>query len=224
MTDNWFKIQTIYAITSSLQQYENVNDEDDEDDVLKRIRMSNMGMVDGYEVDTAYLNIVCDPIVGMLPCCLLPKNAKNKKYYTELILESGNVVFAVGKPEAIFEKLCEFMKAWMFTKSWTKFQSSPAHIPNNNYKSQIHFHWSYIAEGIGDIPLYLSAMHILHTLLFAFSSCAMMNLCLDSFDLSWFLFIFFSNAIGMRSATIDDVVWLYFFFIFAKVLLIFDNN
>ena len=47
MTDNWFKIQTIYAITSSLQQYENVNDEDDEDDVLKRIRMSNMGMVDG---------------------------------------------------------------------------------------------------------------------------------------------------------------------------------
>jgi hypothetical protein len=64
MTDNWFKIQTIYAITSSLQQYENVNEEDDEDDVLKRIRMSNMGMVDGYEVDTAYLNIVCDPIVG----------------------------------------------------------------------------------------------------------------------------------------------------------------
>jgi hypothetical protein len=111
MTDNWFKIQTIYAITSSLQQYENVNEEDDEDDVLKRIRMSNMGMVDGYEVDTAYLNIVCDPIVGMLPCCLLPKNAKNKKYYTELILESGNIVFAVGKPEAIFEKLCEFMKA-----------------------------------------------------------------------------------------------------------------
>lgn len=111
MTDNWFKIQTIYAITSSLQQYENVNEEDDEDDVLKRIRMSNMGMVDGYEVDTAYLNIVCDPILVMLPCCLLPKNAKNKKYYTELILESGNVVFAVGKPEAIFEKLCEFMKA-----------------------------------------------------------------------------------------------------------------
>ena len=111
MTDNWFKIQTIYAITSSLQQYENVDNEDDEDDVLKRIRMSNMGMVDGYEVDIAYLNIVNDPIVGMLPCCLLPKNAKNKKYYTELILESGNVVFAVGKPDAIFEKFCEFMKS-----------------------------------------------------------------------------------------------------------------
>ena len=88
MTDNWFKIQTIYAITSSLQQYENTDNEDDEDDVLKRIRMSNMGMVDGYEVDIAYLNIVNDPIVGMLPCCLLPKNAKNKKFCA--VADKGN--------------------------------------------------------------------------------------------------------------------------------------
>ncbi len=105
----------------------------------------------------------------------------------------------------------------------TKFQSSPAHILDNNYRNQIHRDWSCIAEGMGDIPLCLSAMHILHTLLFAFSSCAIMNLCLDSFDLSWFLFIFFSNAMGMRSATIDDVVLLYVFFIFAKVIHIFEN-
>ena len=84
------------------------------------------------------------------------------------------------------------------------------------YKSQIHCHWSYIAEGIGASLMCHKYLHILHTLLFAFSSCAMMNLCLDSFDLSWFLFIFFSNVFGMRSATIDDVVLLYFFFILRR--------
>jgi|TARA_R110000868_G_scaffold77684_1_gene222305 hypothetical protein len=109
MGDNWFKIHSIYAVTSTLQQYEST-EEDDEDDVLKRIRLNNMGLVDDYEIDVAYINIVSDPIVGMLPCCLLSKRAKNKKYYTELILESGNIIFAVGKPETIFEKLCDFMK------------------------------------------------------------------------------------------------------------------
>ena len=104
-----------------------------------------------------------------------------------------------------------------------KFQSSPAHRLNNNYKSQIHHHSLYIAEGMGASPMCQKYLHILHTLLFAFSSCAIMNLCLDSFDLSWFLFIFFSNAMGMRSATIDDVVLLYVFFIFAKVIHIYEN-
>ena len=109
--DDVVLLYVFFIFAKVIHIYENIDNEDDEDDVLKRIRMSNMGMVDGYEVDIAYLNIVNDPIVGMLPCCLLPKNAKNKKYYTELILESGNVVFAVGKPDAIFEKLCEFMKS-----------------------------------------------------------------------------------------------------------------
>ena len=108
MTELWFKIQCIYPITSSLNQFEG-NEEDDEDEVLKRIRMKDMDITDGYEIDFAYLNLVIDPIVSVLPCCMLPKNAKYKKYYSEVVLESGNIIFAVGKPESVMKLLMEYL-------------------------------------------------------------------------------------------------------------------
>ena len=44
MGDNWFKIHSIYAVTSTLQQYEST-EEDDEDDVLKRIRLNKNSVI-----------------------------------------------------------------------------------------------------------------------------------------------------------------------------------
>jgi len=108
MTDNWFKVQCIYPITSSLNQYDEYK-EDEEDEVLKNIRMKDMDITDGYEIDFAYLNLMIDPIVSILPCCMLPKNAKYKKYYSEVVLESGNIIFAVGKPEAVMKLLMEYL-------------------------------------------------------------------------------------------------------------------
>ena len=40
---------------------------------------------------------------------MLPKNAKYKKYYSEVVLESGNIIFAVGKPESVMKLLMEYL-------------------------------------------------------------------------------------------------------------------
>lgn len=101
----WFKIQVLYPLTSTLS-----NMEDDEDPLLKRIRFEQDN-TDGYQIDFAYINLALDPIVSLQPCCMLPKDGKNKKYYTEITLQSDNVLYAVGKPEVIYDKINEYLNS-----------------------------------------------------------------------------------------------------------------
>jgi hypothetical protein len=38
----------------------------------------------------------------------IPKGKTNKKYYTEVVFENGDVIYSAGKPEAIYSKLNEY--------------------------------------------------------------------------------------------------------------------
>jgi hypothetical protein len=100
----WFKIQVIYPVTSGL------NHDEDEDSELRRIRLKQIDS-DGYERDYAYLNLSEDPIANILPSCFAPKDRQNKVYISELIMQSGNVITAVGKPESIYNALLEYVNS-----------------------------------------------------------------------------------------------------------------
>ena len=102
--NEWFAVQCIYKIESSLYE---TNEEDEEDELLKSIRYKNSGAKEDYEFDIAYLNLIDDPIANLLPYCIFPKGANNKKYLTQIVLASGNTLYAIGKPESIYEKLIE---------------------------------------------------------------------------------------------------------------------
>jgi len=101
----WFKIQCIYPLTTSLFSGEN---EDEEDETLKRIRLESMES-DGYGRAFAYLNLGEDSITNLIPGCFIPKGKSNKVYFTEIVLASGRIVFASGKPDGIYEKLNEYV-------------------------------------------------------------------------------------------------------------------
>lgn len=105
MLEHWFKIKVMYPITTNA---EGINLDDDEDPVLKRIRLQEAGVED-YDTEFAYFNIIADPIMHLMAGAYLPKDAKNKRNYTLIVFESGNSVTAVGKPEDIFKELMSFI-------------------------------------------------------------------------------------------------------------------
>lgn len=100
----WLKLRIIYPITSGLVE------DDTEDSELRRIRLEQADS-DGYEQDWGYLNLAIDPIAQLEPCCMIPKGNKNKKFYTQITLQSGNLVMAVGKPEDVYKQIEEYLNA-----------------------------------------------------------------------------------------------------------------
>lgn len=116
-TLKWFKIQCIYPVSSSLRV--DTDNEDLEDDDLKRIRMKSMG-VEQYEIGFAFLCFGIDPIMHMEPGCLLPREGKNRKNFTAIILESGNVIYALGKPEEVYDKINEYYNSFPEPKTKKK--------------------------------------------------------------------------------------------------------
>ena len=101
---NWFKIQCIYPLTSSLLN----NDESDEDETLKRIRLESMES-DGYGREMAIMNLGEDPIASLVPGCFVPKAKTNKVHYTEIVFASGRLIFASGKPDDVYDRLNEYV-------------------------------------------------------------------------------------------------------------------
>jgi hypothetical protein len=93
-----FKIDIIYPFTNSLYT------EDEELDELDRIRLG-----EEYTIDSGYFNLLNDPIVQINPKCLVPKGKSNKKYFSQVIFQSGNVAYVNGKPDVLFGKLQEYM-------------------------------------------------------------------------------------------------------------------
>jgi len=108
MLEHWFKIKVMYPITTNAEGIS--LDEEDEDPVLKRIRLQEAGVED-YDTEFAYFNIIADPIMHLMAGAYLPKDAKNKRNYTLIVFESGNSVTAVGKPDDVFKELQLFIEA-----------------------------------------------------------------------------------------------------------------
>ena len=105
---NWFKVLIIYPITSELDSNEELSD-------VEKIQLRNEGILEGYETDFGYYNLIEDPIRSVNPKVFLPKDntkemvRKNKKYFSEIVFASGDVVYAVGKPDSIYDKLNDYV-------------------------------------------------------------------------------------------------------------------
>lgn len=100
---DFFELTILYQTKNSLSEYE----DDDDDDVLKKVRMNNDG--DGeFKTDTGYFDLSIDAIMHLEPRYLLTKDGSTKKYFTVVVFESGNSVNALGKPESVYKKLCDY--------------------------------------------------------------------------------------------------------------------
>lgn len=99
----WFKIQIIYPLNSSLDESE-ISE-------VEAIRLRNEGLLDDYETDIGVFNLANDPITHITPKAFIPKGKTNKKYYSEIVFESGNVVLALGKPESVYDKILEYHRS-----------------------------------------------------------------------------------------------------------------
>jgi len=108
-TLKWFKVQCIYPVSSNLRV--DTDNDDSEDNELKRIRFQNNG-VEQYEIGYAFLSLISDPIMHLEPGCLLPREGKNRKNFTAIIMESGNIVYALGKPEEVYERINEYIESF----------------------------------------------------------------------------------------------------------------
>ena len=101
---DFFELNILYQTRSSLSEIE----DDEDDDVLKKVRLNNDG--DGeFKTDVGFFNLMADPIMHLEPCYLLTKDGSTKKYFTVVVFESGNSVYAIGKPESVYKKLCDYM-------------------------------------------------------------------------------------------------------------------
>lgn len=87
-------------------------DNTDELTDVERIQLKNEGILEDYEQGTAVLNLTEDTIVHLIPKCFIPKEKKYKKYYTEIVMKSGDVLFAVGKPENVYKQLNEYLDSF----------------------------------------------------------------------------------------------------------------
>ena len=100
MTD-WFKIDIIYPKTVNLSGEELDSDESwrvpKDDDI--------------YSIEVGYFNLADDPIVQLNPRAFIPKDGKNRKQFTEVVFLSGNISYAVGKPDDIYAKIRDFLSS-----------------------------------------------------------------------------------------------------------------
>jgi hypothetical protein len=98
---DWFKIEIIYPKTVNLSGEELDSDESwrvpKDDDI--------------YSIETGYFNLTDDPIAQLNPRAFIPSEKKNRKQFTEIVFLSGNVTYAVGNPESVYQKVAEYLKA-----------------------------------------------------------------------------------------------------------------
>jgi hypothetical protein len=104
MTD-LFKIKEIFPITSRIS----ADDEDSEE--LSEVDRITHSLELGYEIDWGYWDVVSDPIFQMHPRCVIKKGNTNKKYYTEVVFQSGNIAYAACKPDDLMRELEGFTQS-----------------------------------------------------------------------------------------------------------------
>jgi hypothetical protein len=100
----WFSISIIHPINSAFNT-------DEEIDELDKIRLLNEGLLDDYETTLGYFCLSRNTITQLNPKVFIPKGKTNKKYYTEIVFENGDLVYSPGKPEVIYSKLNEYYES-----------------------------------------------------------------------------------------------------------------
>ena len=97
----WFSISIIHPINSAFNT-------DEEIDELDKIRLLNEGLLDDYETTIGYFCLSRNTITQLNPKVFIPNGKTNKKYYTEIVFENGDLVYSPGKPDVIYSKLNEY--------------------------------------------------------------------------------------------------------------------
>jgi hypothetical protein len=100
----WFSISIIHPINSAFNT-------DEEIDELDKIRLLNEGLLDDYETTIVYFCLSRNTITQLNPKVFIPKGKTNKKYYTEIVFENGDLVYSPGRPEVIYSKLNEYYES-----------------------------------------------------------------------------------------------------------------
>jgi len=111
MTDDWFPIKIIFPITTK------VNTDDEDDSELSETDRLTYDLQFGYEMGMGYWDLLLDPIFQINPRCVIKKGTDNKdkentrkKYYTEVVFQSGNYGYAACKPEELKSLVNKFME------------------------------------------------------------------------------------------------------------------
>ena len=100
----WFSISIRHPINSAFNT-------DEEIDELDKIRLLNEGLLDDYETTIGYFCLSWNTITQLNPKVFIPKGKTNKKYYTEIVFENGDLVYSPGRPEVIYSKLNEYYES-----------------------------------------------------------------------------------------------------------------
>lgn len=101
---DWFELPIIHTINSEFNSDEEVSE-------LDIIRLRSQGLLDDYDVTMGYFSLGRNTIIQLIPRVFVPKDKTNRKYYTEVVFENGEVVYSPGKPEVIYQKLNEYYKS-----------------------------------------------------------------------------------------------------------------
>jgi len=98
----WMEVRTIFKVTNDIN-FDTPIDEDE--DIVDKIKREESGVTTRHERGVAYIDVLSDPIVRLIPGALYENENKSKTYFTELHFYSGIIVNAIGKPPEIYEKL-----------------------------------------------------------------------------------------------------------------------
>jgi hypothetical protein len=101
---NWLKIKVIFPITAGLDNEE-----------VSEVQKLQMGIKDGDQYETEYGVYQLSEnftICQLNPRCFIPKDKVNKKYYTEVVFSDGNVIYADGKPESVYDTIDKYIQSF----------------------------------------------------------------------------------------------------------------
>jgi len=101
---DWFKIEVYCQVTRNLETSEELSEVDE-------IRLKNEGVfIDEHEKEYARVNFEIETIAQLNPRCFVPRNGFHKRWATEIVFDSGRIIFAVGNPESVYQKVAEYLK------------------------------------------------------------------------------------------------------------------
>ena len=102
----WLQLPIIHLVTSGLSE--------EEISEVEAIKLRNEGLLDGDEIEVTegYFNLGIDNIKRVVPKCFVPKGKSRKRYYCEVIFESGDMEWADGKPENIYKLIDTYIESF----------------------------------------------------------------------------------------------------------------
>lgn len=99
----YFFIQTYCPVTKDLETGEGM-------DELDEIRLRNEGvLLDGYEKEESGINLYKEIITQLNARCFVPKSGTNKRWATEIVFDSGRVIYACDKPIKVAEQIVSYL-------------------------------------------------------------------------------------------------------------------